>query len=131
MDITSKHYLDVFPRQELCYLSADSPNVLREFDHDKTYIIGGIVDLGQQKPLSMARAKRDKIAHAKLPLDLYLKWVQGSKNLTLDQIIGILLETKKTGSFQQAFDIYIPKRKVTMHNPDRNRNVNVLRAKAY
>lgn len=47
-----------------------------------------MVDKMKVEPLSLAKAKRDKIRMAKLPLDSYLDWKQGTKNLTINQVRG-------------------------------------------
>ena len=42
-----QHFLDVFnqtDKQNICYLTSDSPNEIDRFDEDKIYIIGGFVD---------------------------------------------------------------------------------------
>lgn len=41
---TSLSYLDLFPRQQLVYLSPDSPNIMTKYEHDVTYILGGIFE---------------------------------------------------------------------------------------
>lgn len=48
--------------------------------------LGAMVDKMKVEPLSLAKAKRDKLRMAKLPLDLYLDWRQGTKNLTINQV---------------------------------------------
>lgn len=45
-----------------------------------------MVDKMKVEPLSLAKAKREKIRMAKLPIDLYLDWKQGTKNLTINQV---------------------------------------------
>jgi ribonuclease P protein 1 len=45
-----------------------------------------MVDKMKVEPLSLAKAKREKIRMAKLPLDIYLDWKQGTKNLTINQV---------------------------------------------
>lgn len=107
---TEKHYTDVFPREQVVYLTADSPNVLRSFDHSKVYIIGALVDRSIQSGLSLANAKRLKLATARLPLDEFLHWEMGAKNLTLDQMIRIMLTIKDTGKWEEALK-FVPKRK--------------------
>lgn len=108
---SSEHqHVDVFPCEQLVYLTADSPNVLRTFDHSKVYIIGALVDRSIQSGLSLANAKRLKLATARLPLDEFLHWEIGAKNLTLDQMIRILLTFKETGKWEEALT-FVPKRK--------------------
>jgi tRNA (guanine9-N1)-methyltransferase len=42
-------YSEKFEREELVYLTADSPNVLSQVDPAKVYVIGGIVDRNRYK----------------------------------------------------------------------------------
>ncbi|XP_015258791.1 PREDICTED: mitochondrial ribonuclease P protein 1 [Cyprinodon variegatus] len=107
---TEQHYIKLFPREQLVYLTADSPNVLRSFDHSKVYIIGALVDRSIQSGLSLANAKRLNLATARLPLDEFLHWDMGAKNLTLDQMIRIMLTVKDTGKWVEALK-FVPTRK--------------------
>lgn len=107
---TKQQHVDLFPREQLVYLTADSRNILRTFDHSKVYIIGALVDQSPMSGLSLANAKRLKLATARLPLDEFLDWGQGNKNLTLDQMLRIMLTIKDTGKWQEAFE-FVPKRK--------------------
>ncbi|XP_077338606.1 tRNA methyltransferase 10 homolog C [Lithobates pipiens] len=108
---TEKCHSDIFPRDKLVYLTADSPNLLKEFDHDKIYIVGAFVDKSQKKGVSLGNAKRLKLATARLPLD-YLKWGIGGKNLTLNQMIEILMTVKDNGDWKNALS-FVPTRKHT------------------
>jgi ribonuclease P protein 1 len=48
----------------------------------------------------------------KLPLDRYLLWgAGGSKSLTLNQVIQILLDIRATGSWDKALQ-HVPRRKL-------------------
>ncbi|XP_006639343.2 tRNA methyltransferase 10 homolog C [Lepisosteus oculatus] len=107
---TEQPHVDLFPRDRLVYLTADSPHVLRAFDHNKVYIVGAMVDRSIQTGLSLANAKRLKLATARLPLDEYLQWEIGAKNLTLDQVMRILLTMKDTGKWEEALR-FVPSRK--------------------
>lgn len=107
---TDQQHIQVFPQEQLVYLTADSPNVLRTFDHSKVYIIGALVDRSIQSGLSLANAKRLKLATARLPLDQFLHWEMGAKNLTLDQMIRIMLTLKETGKWKEALK-FVPQRK--------------------
>ncbi|XP_067298401.1 tRNA methyltransferase 10 homolog C isoform X3 [Pseudorasbora parva] len=107
---TARQPADIFPRDQLVYLTADSPSVLRSFDHGKVYVIGAMVDRSIKSGVSLANAKRLKMATARLPLDQYLDWDSGAKNLTLDQMIRILMAAKDSGSWENALQ-FVPKRK--------------------
>lgn len=107
---TDRQHVDVFPREQLVYLTADSPNVLRTFDHSKVYIIGALVDRSIQSGLSLTNAKRLKLTTARLPLDEFLHWEIGAKNLTLDQMIRIMITLKESGKWEEALK-FVPKRK--------------------
>ncbi|XP_078102709.1 tRNA methyltransferase 10 homolog C [Sander vitreus] len=107
---SDQQHVDLFHREQLVYLTADSPNVLRRYDHSKVYIIGALVDRSSQSGLSLANAKRLNLATARLPLDDFLHWEMGAKNLTLDQMIRIMLTLKETGKWEEALK-FVPKRK--------------------
>ncbi|XP_075398716.1 tRNA methyltransferase 10 homolog C [Tenrec ecaudatus] len=109
---TDKSYVDLFPKGNIIYLTADSPNVMTTFKHDKIYIIGSFVDKNVQPGTSLANAKRLKLATECLPLDKYLQWETGTKNLTLDQMMRILLCLKNMGSWEEALK-FVPRRKHT------------------
>lgn len=64
------------------------------------------------EPLSLAKAKRDRIKMAKLPLDRYLEWAPGSKkNLNINHMVPILLDLKLTRDWEFALR-HIPRRKL-------------------
>ncbi|KAL2805158.1 tRNA methyltransferase 10-like protein C precursor, partial [Daubentonia madagascariensis] len=109
---TEKSHVDLFSKDNIIYLTADSPNVMTTFKHDKVYIVGSFVDRCMQPGISLAKAKRLKLTTECLPLDKYLQWDIGSKNLTLDQMIRILLCLKNTGSWEEALK-FVPRRKHT------------------
>ncbi|XP_075974215.1 tRNA methyltransferase roswell [Anticarsia gemmatalis] len=112
MNLHSNSYLDIFPKEKLVYLTPHCRDELSEFDHDAVYIIGCMVDKMNNEPLSLARAKRDGLKMAKLPLDRYLEWAPGSKkNLNINHMVPILLDLKLTGNWEYALR-HIPRRKL-------------------
>ncbi|NXQ19000.1 TM10C methyltransferase, partial [Peucedramus taeniatus] len=108
--VTDQCYTEIFPKDKLIYLTADSPNVMKIFDHDKIYIVGSMVDRSVKTGVSLARAKRLGLETAALPLEKYLLWSTGAKNLTLDQMMHILLTLKDTADWKKALE-FVPKRK--------------------
>lgn len=61
---TQEAYLDKFQKQRdnLVYLTADSPNELSELDPTKRYIIGGIVDRNRHKNICFRKAEAQVIS---------------------------------------------------------------------
>lgn len=108
--VTDQCYTEIFPKDKLIYLTADSPKVMKTFEHDKIYIVGSMVDKSIKRGVSLARAKRLGLETAALPLDKYLLWSTGAKNLTLDQMMHILLTLKDTADWKKALE-FVPKRK--------------------
>ena len=68
---TSQSYLDVFAKERLVYLSRDARTVMTDFDPEKVYIIGNIIDDGTNKfkYASLNRATQDGIECMRLPLN--------------------------------------------------------------
>ncbi|NWI92691.1 TM10C methyltransferase, partial [Pitta sordida] len=121
--VTDQCYTEVFPKDKLVYLTADSPKVMKTFDHDKIYIVGSMVDKSIKTGVSLAQAKRLGLETAALPLDKYLLWNRGAKNLTLDQMMHILLTLKDTADWKKALE-FVPKRK---YSGFVNKSVNELK----
>ncbi|KRT80697.1 hypothetical protein AMK59_5382, partial [Oryctes borbonicus] len=112
LNIHQESYLEIFPKDKLIYLTPHCRQEMLDYDHDAVYIIGGIVDKSKSDPLSLAKAKREGLRMLKLPVDRYLQWRAGSgKNLTLNQMILVLLDIKATGDWNYALR-HVPRRKV-------------------
>ncbi|RXG61192.1 Mitochondrial ribonuclease P protein 1-like protein [Armadillidium vulgare] len=107
-DITSKSYLDLFPKEKLIYLTPDARQEMQTFNSDAVYIIGGILDEGRTSPLSLAKAKRENIKTEKLPLDKYHIF-RGSKSLDINVVFDILSDIQIDGDWEKACE-NIPRR---------------------
>lgn len=112
--VTDKSYNDLFPQKNLVYLSPHSKNVLDNFNSEDVYIVGAFVDRGNPQPVSTSIANRENIRHASFPIDQNVVWCQGTKSLTLDTVIKIMLDWRSTGNWKTAFQ-NLPSRHT---NPD-------------
>lgn len=121
--VTSQSYLDLFRRDQLFYLTPHCETDITEYDPDIVYIIGAMVDKTNTEPLSLAKAKKDGICMGKLPIEKYLNWGPGScKNITVNQMIQILLDLRYTGDWRKALQ-HVPERKLL---ESRNKQQNKL-----
>lgn len=81
---SSKSYLDLFKKESLVYLTADSPNTITKLSRDKVYIIGGIVDRNRLKGITYQKAVEQGIETAKLPLDTVVEMGSATRVLTVN-----------------------------------------------
>lgn len=103
-------YTETFEKDQIVYLTSDSPNVVEQLDHDKVYIIGGLVDHNRCKGVCFEKALEANVHHARLPIDEYLV-MKSRKVLTIDQVYLILLRASEGMTWSEAFLNVIPKRK--------------------
>lgn len=111
-DITIKteHYHEVIAKEDLVYLTSDSPNVLTGLDDSKAYVIGGLVDHNHHKGISFERAKELGIQHAQLPLESFVK-MNSRKVLAVNHVFEIILAYLEKSDWQEAFFTVLPQRK--------------------
>lgn len=130
INIHTEPITEKFDKEKLVYLTPHCTNDLVEYNHDDIYIIGAMVDKTNAEPLSLAKAKKQGLRMARLPLDRYLAWGAGSgKSLTLNQMVCILLEMKKHGDWNQALR-FVPKRKICDES-ERNSRTNYNQSRPY
>jgi len=105
-----KSYLDLFPKERLVYLTADSDDSIQALDENDIYIIGGIVDKNRYKGICLKKAQEQGIRTARLPIDSFMD-LKTRKVLTVNQVYEILLNWTVERDWAKAFDAIIPKRK--------------------
>ncbi|XP_060922223.1 RNA (guanine-9-)-methyltransferase domain-containing protein 2 [Limanda limanda] len=108
--IKTEHYSKVVAKEDLVYLTSDSPNVLEELDQNKAYVIGGLVDHNHHKGITFERAKELGIDHAQLPLNSFVK-MNSRKVLAVNHVFEIILAYLEKHSWQEAFFTVLPMRK--------------------
>ncbi|KAI6200425.1 TRNA methyltransferase 10-like protein A [Aphelenchoides besseyi] len=95
--------LELWPPEQLIYLTADSDNIIDKLDPHKVYVIGGLLDRNHYPGLSKRKAEIMKTGHARLPIDEHV--------LTINQVFEIILRYYQTNSWEEAFFSVIPRRK--------------------
>ncbi|XP_008050641.1 tRNA methyltransferase 10 homolog A [Carlito syrichta] len=108
--IKREHYSELIKKEDLIYLTSDSPNVLKELDESKAYVIGGLVDHNHHKGITYKQASDYGIDHAQLPLGNFVK-MNSRKVLAVNHVFEIILEYLETRDWQEAFFTILPQRK--------------------
>lgn len=104
-----EHFLDVFPPEDLLYLSPSGPP-LTNFDTSCTYVVGGLVDTNPRPRLTYGLARRYGIKCASFPIKHYCEMVSGSTTvLTLNCVHSILMDMYIHQSWKQAFKTHLPR----------------------
>lgn len=101
---------EILSKDDLVYLTSDSPNVLEELDEAKAYVIGGLVDHNHHKGITFGRAQELGIAHAQLPLGSFVK-MNSRKVLAVNHVFEIILAFLEKRDWQEAFFTVLPQRK--------------------
>ncbi|KAL4228469.1 tRNA methyltransferase 10 C [Mactra antiquata] len=98
-----EHFMDIFPRDKLAYLSPDGVPMTK-FDPDLIYIIGGLVDRNIRKRLTYSCAKESGIKCYSLPLDRYVKIRETArKQLNINTVFSIMQNMYYYKSWEEAF----------------------------
>lgn len=108
--IKPEHYSELIKKEDLVYLTSDSPNVLKDLDESKAYVIGGLVDHNHHKGITFKQASDYGIEHAQLPLGYFVK-MNSRKVLAVNHVFEIILEYLETRDWQEAFFTILPQRK--------------------
>ena len=108
-----KSYLDLFPKENLIYLSPDAEEPLINYNCDDIYIVGGLVDRAhatKKRGLTYNKAQDEGIRMARLPLNEYIMWKSGHKQLYVNHVFQILNDFSLTRDMQYALKKNIPER---------------------
>lgn len=115
VEILAVPYIERFgseaDKRRLVYLTADTDNVIKDFEQDKVYIIGGIVDHNRLKGCTLAKAEEQGIATARLPLQEHIQMGASRKVLTVNHVLDIVLEHQRCGNWRATFEKCVPGRK--------------------
>uniref|UniRef100_A0A0M3J5D4 tRNA (guanine(9)-N(1))-methyltransferase n=1 Tax=Anisakis simplex TaxID=6269 RepID=A0A0M3J5D4_ANISI len=65
----TKSLCEVFKKDDIVYLTADSENILENLDSSRVYVIGGLLDHNSLKGYCLNEANEMGVAHARLPID--------------------------------------------------------------
>lgn len=106
----------------LCYLSPDASNVLEEIDVNCTYVIGGLVDETVTKKVTLSKCEQLSVNTYRLPIEENMKRRSNggsseraafnfNKILSINQVLGILLDLNVNKGWKKALMQHVPSRK--------------------
>ncbi|ESO84248.1 hypothetical protein LOTGIDRAFT_211230 [Lottia gigantea] len=110
INMKEESFETLFKKEEIIYLSSESPNILSTIEDDKVYIIGGFVDHNHYKGYCYELAEKKGLQHAQLPIGQYID-MKARKVLTINHVFEILLRYTECKNWQEAFYAVLPQRK--------------------
>jgi tRNA (guanine9-N1)-methyltransferase len=116
-----RDYLQLFPKDQLVYLSPESNNILRSINSEKIYIIGGLVDHNRLKGISFKKATAQGIETAKLPVKEYIERFTNT-SLNVNHVFAILMDVARDGDWKAALLKYVPTRRGYIRRDDESNN---------
>ena len=87
---TETHFIDLFPKDKLVYLSPDAEDTIDKFDRNSIYILGAVVDRYEDNPLTCESAKQLNIKSFKLPLKDHVILTELSLDLSFYNVFQML-----------------------------------------
>ncbi|XP_062372840.1 tRNA methyltransferase 10 homolog B [Sardina pilchardus] len=110
MEMTEQSWLDLFPVEDVMYLTPDAEKALETVDDETVYILGGLVDESIQKKMTYSRAVEAGVRTARLPIEEHMVRRPNAKNfhskiLAINQVFEILLVYRETGSWEKALPV--------------------------
>ena len=81
---------EVFPREQLTYLTADSSETIRELSAGRCYVIGGLLDHNRHKGTCLQRAGALGVRHGRLGLEEVVQ-LSSRAVLAVNHVFDILL----------------------------------------
>ncbi|KAG5498809.1 hypothetical protein JKF63_03098 [Porcisia hertigi] len=112
----TQHWSELFPRDQVVFLTADSPHILTSIEPDTAYIVGAFVDHNAHKGLSYASAQRHGVRTARLPIKESVELGNRCKVLTINHVVEVLIQYEQlraagTPDWAQAIDKALPTRR--------------------
>lgn len=100
-----------FSPEEIIYLSPDSPHTLSSpmLDEPAVFVIGGLVDRSVIKGVTLERAERWGVRHARLPLREHIR-AHSLPPLPMNAVMSILINVRHTRDWASAIAPVIPTR---------------------
>lgn len=123
--VRSECFSELFPKEKLVMLTLDSENIFN-YDPNAIYIVGGIVDLGRNEPLTLAKAKKLGIKTARFPLDNLRMKCGDTRELTMSTSVAIVRECQRKDDIQEVIRKCVKlKSQYTEERRQRQRTINV------
>ncbi|KAH3858417.1 interaptin-like isoform X2 [Dreissena polymorpha] len=113
-----KPFWEIFPKEDLVYLTPDGPK-LQGVNRNDIFVIGGIVDLHDTYPRTFIRAKELGIRMGSIPIHDYRLLVNSPKlRLPLPHIFGIMQDYCLNHDWELAFSKYLSPNKFLPKNEE-------------
>lgn len=109
--ISDEQLSSVHDVKKIVYLTHDAEDVLETLNESDVYVIGGIVDRNRLKGATKTKADELGVRSARLNLDSYVSMEHGTRVLTVNHCVDILIYVANGMSWNDAYKNVLPDRK--------------------
>nr|CAG4640352.1 EOG090X0D3U [Daphnia pulex] len=110
VNLHGKHFTDLFSKEKIVYLTAESDHLIDKIEDDHVYIIGGLVDHNSHKGLCHRLAVEKGLRHGRLPIGENID-MKTRKVLTIDHVFNIMVNVCNGQKWKEALLEVLPARK--------------------
>ncbi|KAK2945762.1 putative tRNA methyltransferase [Blattamonas nauphoetae] len=111
-------FLDIYPHNEIVYLTSDSPNSLEVLDKNCVYVIGGMVDHNRLKGRTFEDSSKHNLRTASLPIRKYVD-LSARDVLSVNHVFNLLVALlEHEGNWVKALHQTLPPRIIRSVKPE-------------
>jgi hypothetical protein len=113
VNITNKSYLELFPKQNIIYLTSSAEEVLDSYDYNAVYVMSPLLEKRAEKTKDFVKEKfsEENIKVLRLPFEKHIK-IRNDSFICMNQWTDCLNDVKNGHNWKEAFERHIPKSKV-------------------
>lgn len=113
VNITNKSYLELFPKQNIIYLTSSAEEVLDSYDYNAVYVMSPLLEKRAEESKDFVKEKfsQQNVKVLRLPFEKHIK-IRNNSFICMNEWTDCLNDLKNGDNWKEAFERHIPSSKV-------------------